>query len=69
MGLVIGDVHLSELERLEERFVTVRIERPIIRSSVQDSNPSATSPPNATLPLSLYHDTVVYFYTVVFFTM
>ena len=38
MGSLLGEVHLSELEILYKPCATARLERPTIRSSVQDNN-------------------------------
>ena len=45
IGLFLGDVHLSELERLNKACATARLERPTIRCSVKDPAQSAISSP------------------------
>ena len=46
MGVLLGDVHISEQERLDKLCATVRIEPTTIRSSFNNSNHSANSSPN-----------------------
>ena len=43
MGLLLGDVHLSELERLDKPCATVVCELAIIRFTVNDISHSAIS--------------------------
>ena len=45
MGLLLGDVHLSELERLDKPCATVGRELVIIRFAVNDTSHSAISSP------------------------
>ena len=45
MGLLLGDVHLSELERLDKPCLTVGRELVIIRFTVNDTRHSAISSP------------------------
>ena len=45
MGLLLGDVHLSELERLDKPCATVGRELAIIRFAVNDTSHSAISSP------------------------
>ena len=43
MGLLLGDVYPSELERFDKPSATVRREFTIIKSSVNDTSPSTLS--------------------------
>ena len=45
MGVLLGDVHPSELERLDKPFARARIELATIRSSVDNSDHLANSSP------------------------
>ena len=47
MGVHLGDVHPSELERLDMPCATARLERPTIRSSVQEAANSTISSPKS----------------------
>ena len=46
MGLLLGDDHLSELERLDKPCATVGRELAIIRFAVNDTSHSAISSPS-----------------------
>ena len=45
MGLFLGDVHLSELKRVDKPCAIVKLERLTIRSSVKDAAHSVISSP------------------------
>ena len=45
MGVLLGDVHPSELERLDKHCTRARIELATIRSPVDNSDHSANSSP------------------------
>ena len=47
MGLLLGDVHLSELERLDKPCATVGRELAIIRFAVNDTSHSAILSPHS----------------------
>ena len=53
MGLLLGDVYLSEMEISDKPYATTRLERPNIKSLVQDSAHSVISSPNILLDLSI----------------
>ena len=54
MGLLLGDIHFSEIQELYKPFATMGRELTIIRYSVNDISHSANSSPKNNLSIKNY---------------